>query len=103
MNSDDMRKMVLMKLETVRDGSYYDLLEVDVSSSVEELTAAWERIVEQYEPSRLLAAGIGDLEKEIILIRKVVDEAYEVLAHPSIAEMYRCAQNRGGYEPSRRM
>ena len=92
--ADNLRKMVMSKLEAVREGSYYDILEIGAVSSADSVREQWKILVNRFDWHQLSAMGLVDLESELNLIKKVLDEAYDVLTHPSIAEAYRRAQEK---------
>lgn len=63
--------------------NYYDILEVDISSSEKDIKKAYKRLVKKYHPD-VYTGDINYSEKKI----KEINEAYEVLSDPILKENY---------------
>jgi hypothetical protein len=92
----NLSQMVVMKMAAVRQGSYYDILDIDDTATLEEMEAQRRRLLTEFDIVQFSAEGLAVQEADVRLIRTIVDEAYEVLTHPTVAQLYRRAQYSGG-------
>ncbi|MDJ0766751.1 MAG: DUF4388 domain-containing protein [Myxococcota bacterium] len=83
------RARVREKAEQVKEGSYFDLLEVPPGASGHEIRKAYKRLLGRFAFERFVVEELKDLQTEVRLILDVIDEAYEVLRNADLREMYR--------------
>lgn len=81
--------MVKNKLETVKEGSYFDVLEVAPTASRADIENARARLLSVFSLEKISGLGLIDLDADVQLIRYILEEAYEVLTHPEIGGKYR--------------
>lgn len=89
--SHSLAEALARKLEKVENGTYFDILEIAPDAGDAEIAAAWQRLIEWLDIRRFWDAGISDVAAEVALVRKIVDEAYEVLKEPARRGRYRKA------------
>ena len=87
-----MRELVAKKLREVREGSYYDILEVEPDASSVALEEARGALLDLFDWERFSYNGLLDLDADVQLIRYIIEEAHRVLTHPVIAGKYRSAE-----------
>ena len=87
--SQVVRGVVSQKLETVKEGSYFDILEVTPTADRADIENARKKLLEIFNYEHVSELGLIDLDADIQFIRYIVDEAYEVLTHPEIGGKYR--------------
>jgi len=89
------RARVADKLAQVEDGTYFSILEISPEASGYEVRKAYRRLRGQFATARFAVTGLADLQREVEMIRFVLDEAYEVLRDPAVREAYRLAIGAG--------
>jgi hypothetical protein len=78
------------------EASLYDLLEVGVNATTEEITASYHRIASYLAPDSLATYSLMD-EEELTTRRAQIDEAYRTLSDPSRRAAYDRARESGQY------
>jgi hypothetical protein len=90
-DTESFRALVETKISHIRDGTYFDILEIPFGASNDDVKNAHRRLLDRFREEHLRDTAHSDLKKELVLIRAVVNEAYEVLGSPHIRDCYRRA------------
>ncbi|MCP4603416.1 MAG: DUF4388 domain-containing protein [Proteobacteria bacterium] len=83
------RSRVSDKMAQVKEGSYYAILEISPKASGYEIRKAYRSLVGQFALERFAIPELADLQSQVELIQRIIDEAYEVLRNPDVREAYR--------------
>jgi hypothetical protein len=90
-DTETFRALVETKISHIREGTYFDILEIPFGASNDDVKNAHRRLLDRFREELLRDTAYSDLKKELVLIRAVVTEAYEVLGSPHIRDCYRRA------------
>ncbi len=85
------RARVADKLAQVEEGTYFTILEISMDASGYEIRKVYRSLRGQFAPERFAVPQLADLRDEAGVIRRIIDEAYEVLRNPVLRESYRQA------------
>ncbi len=91
LDEEAVRARVRARLELVEDGDYFAILGVARTSTSYEIRRAYVELRRAFEPSRILAPSLADLDVEVRKILAVLDEAYEILRDGPRRDRYRRA------------
>lgn len=91
LDEEAVRARVRARLELVEDGDYFAILGVARTSTSYEIRRAYVELRRAFEPSRILAPPLADLDVDVRKILAVLDEAYEILRDGPRRERYRRA------------
>lgn len=83
------RLRVADKMNQVREGTYFQILEVAPRASGYEIRKAYRALSGQFAVERFATPELEDLSDDVVTVRHIVDEAYEVLRNLSVREAYR--------------
>ncbi len=83
-----IRARVTDKMAQVQEGSYFAILEISPKASGYEIRKAYRSLIGQFALERFQVPELADLQVQVELVHKIIDEAYEVLRNPSLREAY---------------
>lgn len=83
------KRRIEAKLEHVSRGSYFDILGVPESASPYEIEQAYQRTTREFHPGQFAHPSYQNVASQLALIRRTLDEAYDVLSDDVLREDYR--------------
>ena len=83
------KRRIEAKLEHVNRGSYFDILGVSEKASPYEIEQAYQRASREFHPVQFAHPSYQPVASHLALIRRTLDEAYEVLSDDVLREDYR--------------
>lgn len=85
------RARIAARKALVDEGDYFSVLGLERDATAYEVKRAYLLLRREFEPSRILTAGIADLSEDVDEIVQVVEEAYEILRDQVRRDRYRRA------------
>jgi ActR/RegA family two-component response regulator len=93
------KRRIEAKLEHVNRGSYFDILGVSEKASPYEIEQAYQRASREFHPVQFAHPSYQNVSSQLALIRRTLDEAYEVLSDDVLREDYRRSLSSVGGRP----
>ena len=91
LTADSLLSCLSDKLEKIKKGTYYEILEVSPDAGRSALVSARDRLISVFETVRFQNAGLFGHDEALQLVRQMVEEAFFVLDEPTRRERYRLA------------
>lgn len=96
-DEDAARRIVSAKMSVVNEGSYFDILEVASNATDAEVRDAYRALRHEFRAERFQNAALSDMKRDAMVIRTVLNEAFEVLQRHDMRDAYRRASlNQSG-------
>lgn len=87
--AESMVERLDRKQAQVREGTYFEVLDLETEASIEQIQRAHTRILLELDPTRFPDDMISSRSEQLTEILEVIEEAYMVLSNSALRDAYR--------------